>query len=351
MRFWTFKALSEQEAELLIYGVIGDSEWDDVDAKSFYRELKELGDVAELTIRINSPGGDVFAAQAIYSQLKNHPANVTVYIDGLAASAASLIAMAGDKVIMPANALMMIHNPQTIAIGDENDLRKGVEVLEKVKETMIAAYQAKTGLDRETLLDLIDEETWLTAEEAVEWGFADEVAGVLQMVAALDNGKLSISTATGTCEISFRGGVPDEVMKVIEQHATKDKGGKKQMDIKNIQDLEAAYADLVKEIRDAAFEEGAKQERARIAAIAELAVPGVEDIIRKAQFEEPMSPEAVAMEIVKAQKEKGKQHLEDMKADAEDLNKVGASAPDISAEEQEEQRIVQAIAKGLQTKK
>ncbi len=352
MKFWMFKALSADAAELLIYGTIGDTEWDDVDAKSFFRELKSLGDVREITVRINSPGGDVFTAQAIYNQLKTHPAKVTVYIDGLAASAASLIAMAGDWVVMPANALMMIHNPQTLAWGDANDLQKGIEVLEKVKETMLEVYQAKTGLDKETLLELIDDETWLTAEEAVEWGFADEVAEAMQMVASLDGKKLAIETATGRSEISFRGEVPGEVAQVLkhQQVKHKQKGGSEKMEIQNIHDLEAAYADLVKEIRAAALEEGAKRERERIKAIAELAIPGVEDIIERAQFEEPMTPEAVAMEIVKAQKAKAQAFLEDVKADAKDLEKVKASAPDVDAEEQEKQRILAAMVRGFQRK-
>ena len=118
-KFWSFKALDETTGELLLYGEISDISWwgDEVTPKQFKEDLDALGDIDVLNVYINSPGGDVFAGQAIYSMLKRHKAQVKVYIDGLAASIASLVAMAGDKVIMPANAMMMIHNPWTWCWG------------------------------------------------------------------------------------------------------------------------------------------------------------------------------------------------------------------------------------------
>jgi ATP-dependent protease ClpP protease subunit len=177
-----FRNLSEDEAELLLYGEIAsDQPWweggDLVTPRQFYEDLKALGAKSNITVRINSAGGDVFAAQAIYTQLKTSAAKVTVIVDGLAASAASIVAMAGDTVKIPANAMMMIHNPAIGLVGyyTAEEMERFAEQLDAVKESIVNAYMAKTGLDRKALSKMMDEETWMTGEEAVEKGFADEV--------------------------------------------------------------------------------------------------------------------------------------------------------------------------------
>lgn len=189
-RFWQFRAAAEPGVgELLLYGEISDVTWwgDEVTPKQFWDDLQALGEISELRVYINSPGGDVFAGQAIYSMLRRHSATVLAYIDGLAASAASLVAMAGDRVIMPRNAIMMIHNPWTLAWGNANDLRAIADDLDKIRESMIAVYEEKTGLERQQIVDMLDAETWMTAEEAVERGFADEIEEA-KAVAALAAG-------------------------------------------------------------------------------------------------------------------------------------------------------------------
>lgn len=135
----------------------------------------------------------MFAGQAIYSILKRHTAKKIVYVDGLAASSASLIAMAGDVVRMPVNAMMMIHNPWTIARGDSQAFRKLADDLDKIREAMIAAYQAKSGLSSEELTAIMDAETWFTAQEAVEKGFADEIEAAKQVAASLDGRFLTVN--------------------------------------------------------------------------------------------------------------------------------------------------------------
>src|SRR5690606_16890660 len=142
---------------------------------------------------INSPGGDVFAGQAILSMLKRHSARKVVYVDGLAASAASIVAMAGDTIRMPRNAMMMIHNAWTITAGNANDLREVADALDRVSETMIAAYAEKTGLDRDEIKALLDAETWMTAEEAVEKGFANEIEEAKQVAASLRGDTLIVN--------------------------------------------------------------------------------------------------------------------------------------------------------------
>ena len=124
---------------------------------------------------INSPGGDVFAASQIYAMLKEHKGNVKVKVDGIAASAASVIAMAGRSVEMTPTACLMVHNPATVIFGEVSDLEQGIELLGEVKEAIINAYELKTNLPRETISKLMDAETWMNANKAVELGFADKV--------------------------------------------------------------------------------------------------------------------------------------------------------------------------------
>lgn len=129
----------------------------------------------DITVWINSPGGDVFAAAQIYNMLMDYKGNVTVKIDGLAASAASVIAMAGTEVLMSPVAMMMIHNPMTVAIGDSQEWQKAIEMLSEVKESIINAYEIKSGLSRAKLSRLMDAESWFNAKKAIEMGFADKL--------------------------------------------------------------------------------------------------------------------------------------------------------------------------------
>lgn len=160
---------------LFLDGAIAEETWygDEVTPKQFKSEL--INGTGDITIWINSPGGDVFAASQIYNMLKDYKGKVTVKIDGLAASAASVIAMAGTDVLISPTGLMMIHNPMTIAYGDSEQMEKAISMLNEVKESIINAYELKTGLSRAKLSHLMDEETWFNAKKAVELGFADKI--------------------------------------------------------------------------------------------------------------------------------------------------------------------------------
>ena len=149
----------------------------DTSAAGFRDTLKDLGDVKTINLHINSPGGSVFEGIAIYNMLKQNKAHVNVYVDGLAASIASVIAMSGDAIFMPSNSMLMIHNPWTMAVGNASELRKQADDLDKITESSIQTYlnQAGDKLDEETLRQLMDDETWLTAKEAVDYGLATEV--------------------------------------------------------------------------------------------------------------------------------------------------------------------------------
>jgi len=162
-----------QERVLELYGTIAEDSWfdDDVTPRMFKDELTAGN--GPITIWINSPGGDCVAASQIYAMLMDYKGEITVKIDGVAASAASVIAMAGTKVLMAPTALMMIHNPLTLAFGDHEDMQKTIEMLGEVKESIINAYEIKTGQSRAKLSHLMDAETWMNANKAMELGFCD----------------------------------------------------------------------------------------------------------------------------------------------------------------------------------
>ncbi len=173
-KFWNW-VRNEDNRTLYLNGTIAEESWfdDDVTPAAFKAEL--LSGEGDITVWINSPGGDCVAASQIYSMLMDYKGAVTVKIDGIAASAASVIAMAGTTVLMAPTALMMVHNPLTVAMGDSEDMKKAIALLDEVKESIINAYEIKTGLSRARLSHLMDAETWLSAHKAVELGFADDL--------------------------------------------------------------------------------------------------------------------------------------------------------------------------------
>lgn len=175
-KFWKWNnAVEGKGSELIIEGVVSDMTWfgDEVTPKELRDELaKQSGDI---TVSLNSGGGDVFAGVAMYNALMEYEGNVIVRVDGLAASIASVIAMAGDKIIMSPGSMMMIHKPWTMAIGDANEMEKVKEILDGIEKSIVPIYEKRTGKKKEEIEELLNAETWLTAEEAVEMGFADEL--------------------------------------------------------------------------------------------------------------------------------------------------------------------------------
>ena len=175
-KFWNWVRDEDGNSRTLyLNGAIAEESWfdDNVTPIAFKEEL--LSSEGDIIVWINSPGGDCIAAAQIYNMLMDYRGNVTVKIDGLAASAASVIAMAGTEVLMSPTSLMMIHNPFTIAIGDSEEMQKAMGMLDEVKESIINAYEIKTGLPRDKLSQLMDAETWLNANKAVELKFADAI--------------------------------------------------------------------------------------------------------------------------------------------------------------------------------
>ena len=177
MKFWKWKNAVEGERTLLLNGPIDVESWfgDEV-TPALFRDDLNAGS-GDITVWINSPGGDCNAAAQIYNMLRDYKGHVTVKIDGIAASAASVVAMAGDTVLMSPVSMMMIHNPSTIAIGNAGDMQKAIDMLDAVKESIVNAYRLKSGLSRNRISQMMDDESWLDANKAVELRFADGVIG------------------------------------------------------------------------------------------------------------------------------------------------------------------------------
>jgi len=361
--FWNFKNVSETEGELTLYGTIAESSWwdDVVSSKQFATDLKALGNVTQITVRINSGGGDVFAGHAIYALLKDHPANVTVKVDGIAASAASVIAMAGNEIIIPASSFMMIHNPSSIAYGEAKDFTKMATTLNTIKEGIINAYVSKTGKDKKAISILMDNETWMTGEDAVREGFADKVSSDTAENDPVLNGNLLIINNVSHDLSKFKT-IPNlkHFLPSAQQSQTskpqpvanvKDKmAGYKPM-FKDVNELRNACPDLVKQIEDAAREDGTKAERTRIQNIEKISKNLDSKLVNKAKFEEPMNAEKLAFQALQNDNSKGQQYLNNARYDSYEsgANEVAASPISQSTAEEKataENKAAENIAAG-----
>lgn len=314
--WYKITATANRKAVIQVYGYIGDS-WDSesVTAKNFFKEVSDLA-VDAIELRINSPGGSVFDGYAIYNLLKEHKASVHVKIDGLAASIASVIAMAGDTIEMPENAMMMIHDPSGIVIGTASDMRKMAEALDKIKAGIMASYRSKTGMNDEKLGRLMSDETWFTAKEAVLLGFSDKMTGEEKVENAF-NEKAAGAFAR------FKN-VPAQVLNVvsISNHSNKHKKENEKMEItaeflkKDHPQIVAAliseaitgaflkekHADVVEALVKGAREEAATAERDRIQAVLASSMPGHEGLVNTLAFDGETTAEQAAVQILAAEK-------------------------------------------------
>ena len=180
----------DKKGEIFIYGDIVSEEWfaNEVTAPGFKQQLDELGNVSEIDVHINSSGGNVFEGHAIYNMLKMHKAKINIYIDALAASIASVIAMSGDTIFMHKNSFLMIHNSWIMTVGNAKELRDTADLLDKTDEASNQAYLDRAlNISEEELKELLDAETWLTASEALEKGFIDEILEPNEIAASISD--------------------------------------------------------------------------------------------------------------------------------------------------------------------
>ena len=311
LKFWNLvKNEEEKTAELILYGSIGSDEyWDDISDKVFKQDIENLGDVENITLHINSPGGSVFSAVAIANTLKNHKAKVTANIDGLAASAATIITSACDTVRMPKNALFMIHNPITFAYGNNQEMQKTIEMLDKVKNSIIETYLNKTKTDKETLSELMDNETWMDAETAKEYGFVDEIVDE-------EVGKEFVENKLIINNMAF------DISKFKNFRKAKDPvvdNKKNTKEVKmTLEELKNQFPDLYDCVLNEGKKIGKEEERERLKAIDDIGVNNYSELIENAKYVNPMSASELAIDILKKQKEEKAQKLQNIKNESQD---------------------------------
>lgn len=198
-----------ESAEILLYGPIGQSYWgDSITGAQFKKDLKALGEVKAIDLRINSEGGSVFDAAAIYNALKEHPATVTAHVDGMALSAASVILQAGNNRVMAENAFVMIHDPWSIVLGDAAAMRKEADLLDSIKNTIVQVYVDRTGQERGQVERMMTDETWMTADEALTSGFVDEVSENLKVAASFDAARYGYRRTPGWAQARSKADAP-----------------------------------------------------------------------------------------------------------------------------------------------
>lgn len=333
--FWSFRAAAEENAapELILYGDISSDTWwgDEVTPRQFSDELNALGNVPEIVVRINSGGGDVFAANAIYTRLKDNSAKIRIKIDGWAASAATIVAMAGDVIEIPGNGVFMVHDPSIGLLGyfNETDLAKVTNELKVIKQSIVNGYAMKTGKDAEEIAAIMAAETWYDGKQAVEAGFCDKIMFEEANTTVEDTAKVIVNSVPlditrfpnlpvsllNRCTTHTQGGFTDITKQNEPKRSEENMNGIK--DIKTIDDLKAAFPDLIKQIEDAATD----AERKRIQDIEGVALAGFEAIVNEAKFTKPVAAGDVAKAIVAEQKKQGATFIANRDDDA---NKSGA---------------------------
>ena len=336
----TAQANESQPARLDLFGVIGGGWWEDgFDENSFKTAMSEVKETQPLDIYINSPGGSVFAGIAILNLLKQHKGAIRIFVMGIAASAATLITSAPNaRVIMPTGSMLMVHAPRLSTSSlTAKQLKEAGVALEKIEESVKQIYIEKTGMKAEDIAEMISHETYMTAAEAVSKGFADEVDTTLKVTNSFEENVIML------------GGMPVQKNffdKAPEDFLNKLKGNVAQTQKKSIlnrneevamtlEEIKAQHPDLYKQIRNEGREEGLKagmtQERNRIKAIEDMALAGHEALVAKAKFDTGMTAEQLAVEMIKAEKEKVTAFAQNRETDAAELNNVGSASASVDA--------------------
>jgi ATP-dependent protease ClpP protease subunit len=346
-KFWDIMPGTEEKPpELLLYGPISSQQswWEDrVTPQQFNKDIAALGDVPEIIVRINSGGGDVFAANAIFTRLKDHSAKITVKIDGWAASAATIIAMAGDTIKIAKNGVFMIHDP-AMTVWDTfraEDFEKMADELKVIKQSIVNTYAMKTGRKPEDIEQLMANETWWTGDTAVENGFCDEL--MFEEASTVVENASKIVVNSTPIDISVFKTVPKMLLNsphnpgglINNSAATNKPKEEKQMaavenNIGTVDALKAAYPDLVATIQN----EAAAAERNRIKSIEDMAGGNYAEIVSDAKFEHPCTAEQVAMKIIAQQNKQGGEYIQNRNADADTsgVNGVAGAASENGAE-------------------
>ncbi|MGN1150284.1 MAG: head maturation protease, ClpP-related [Sutterella sp.] len=355
-RFWNIETdKKKKRCQLDLFGYVGGSR-DDPFGKGFNEsefldEFRQIPSDSELNISVNSFGGAVYTGLSIYSLLKAHQGPITFRIDGAAMSAATIItSVPGARVIMPKGSMMMIHKVSSVAFGNTDDMRKMADDMEKLENNVISIYAEKTGRTPEEIKEKLNAETYFTAEEAVEFGLADEVDESVTVENKAVDGFVMLNGLKADAAI-FSHAPEGFIKKADTQKAEKQQASaiKKEVPKMDLEKLKAEYPELVQAIRNEAMAEGAGKERTRIQAIEDAAPSGFEDIVQAAKFDSCMSVESFAVAVCKAVKDrqqaeqaKAKEMLQNRADDARTIEQVkpeGNAGVDDTANKTEEAAI------------
>lgn len=370
-KFWDYKKNSEDSIDIRLYGSIGMMDFwslDGFDENTFNQDIASVGENGTINIYLNSDGGSVFAAMAIYQTIKRHKGKVNITVDGIAASAATIITSAPNaRVFMPTGSMMMIHNPSKYAgIANAKQLRDFADELDKIGGSLNAVYREKTNLSEQELSQMLEKDFYMTAEEAVRLGFADELVTSKKIPCNLSEEKKEINGLILNCS-KFANMPKNWYKENMSKNLNEGENKMGEENKKQELNLESITVDFIKEkcptvfnsIYDTALKAGVEQERNRIKGIEELAIDGHEEMTNQAKFQNAITPEAYAVAIMKAEKKNRAEYLANRQTDAAAL-KVddignGSNAGFIDKadmkkkadEEAEEKNIIEAAMRGF----
>lgn len=339
-KFWNFVAREDNTADLNLYGeIMSEEPWfseDYVYYKQFIEELNNLGTREVINVHISSGGGDVFAAHAIFTNLKINKAKIIGFIEGICASAATIVAAAADVIKSAPNALIMYHNNKVGLNGyyATDDLIKLQEINEEVKQSIIESYRTKYNKTPEELNDLMNNESWMTGRKALELGYVDEL--LFDEVSSIMNGNIVfVNNITHNqsieCDIKKFKNFPTNLLNktvptdFINKNNTK--GNSEEMEIKSVDDLKKTYPDFVNQITKDAMSQAVTEERTRLQEIDKLSGGVPEEMLNKAKYTDPISSKDLAYQVMLANSSSGQKFFNEMK---DDMN--GSGAEDIDAD-------------------
>ena len=354
-KFWNVKT-DGNKSHIDLFGYVGGSkDWNDgFNEEDLLKELRAIPNDNALEISINSFGGSVYTALSIYTLLKAHKGAITFRVDGAAMSAATIItSVPNAKVIMPKGSMMMIHKVSSIAMGNVDDMRKAADDMEKLENNILDIYAEKTGKSVDEIKEYVDQETYFTAAEAVEFGLADEVDETL----TVENKMVGDVVMVNGLEVNAKlfANAPKDLLRADTPQATAISNPEnKEAEKMDLEKLKAEHPDLVDAIRN----EGVEQERARIQAIEDIAVVGHEDLVNSAKFETAMSAEQLAVAILKADKARGEKMLNNREDDSKALEGINVEgnegltpgAEEKQKEEAETKEFIENVARGFAKK-
>lgn len=358
-KFWNIKEDEKKRCQIDLFGFVGGSQddpWDKgFNESEFLGEFRKIPCDSELNISINSFGGAVYTGLSIYSLLKTHQGPITIRVDGAAMSAATIItSVPGAKVIMPRGSMMMIHKVSSVAIGTTEDMRKMADDLEKLEENLVSIYVEKTGRTAEEIREKLNAESYFNAEEAVEFGLADEIDENVTVENTAVDGFVMLNGLKADArwfEHAPKGFIHNQA-DTPPAPAVKKEDPKMDLDT-----LKAEHPDLVQAIRNEAIAEGAAQERARIQAIENAAPTGFDDIVQAAKFDGPLTVEAFAVAVCmavkekqQAEKNKAQQMLKDRAEDAKTIDQVKPEG-NLGTNEKEPVDVAQGLIEALKNNK